>query len=232
MNDLEYFFSNHADHRIHKWHHYFEIYDRHFSGYRDKPLHLLEIGVKHGGSLQMWKHYFGAEAHIYGVDVNPECKKLEEERVQIFIGDQAERDFLTSLTEQIPRIDILIDDGGHTMVQQINTFEVMFPHVDANGTYVVEDMHSSYWREFGGGYGESNSFAEYAKHFIDAIHAWHSEQTDVFEVSDFTRSAHGLHFYDSVLVIEKRPMQAPFRLKSGKGTLAKKGLLGKLGIKR
>jgi len=129
-------------------HHYFEIYNRHFWVYLDKPLHVIEIGVNHGGSSQIWKHTtFGAEVHIYGVDVNPDGKKLEEERVQVFIGELADQDFLTSLTEQIPHIDILIDDGGHTMVQQINTIEIMFLHLDANGTYVVEDMHSSYWRQ-------------------------------------------------------------------------------------
>jgi hypothetical protein len=38
-------------------------------------------------------------------------------------------------------------------------------------------------------------------------------------VSDFTRSAHGLHFYGSVLVIEKRPMQAPVESKTGTASI-------------
>ena len=85
----------------------------------------------------MWKDYFGPEARIYGVDVNPGCKNLEEDRVSIFIGNQADRLFLKTLAAEIPRIDILLDDGGHTMVLQINTFEELFPKVSENGVYLT-----------------------------------------------------------------------------------------------
>lgn len=127
MNDLEKYFTENNGNLIHKYKHYFDIYDRHFSRFRGTDVHVLEIGVSHGGSLQMWKSYFGPRAKIYGVDINPDCKQLEEEQIYIFIADQADRGFLSSLLEAIPRIDILIDDGGHTMAQQINTFEVLFP---------------------------------------------------------------------------------------------------------
>jgi len=134
-----------------KWKHYFEIYDRHFSKYRGTDVHVVEFGVFHGGSLQMWKNYFGPQAKIYGIDINPHCKQLEEDRIEILIGDQEDRKFLQSVAEAIPRIDILIDDGGHTMKQQINTFEELFPRIEKNGVYLCEDLHTSYWREYGGG---------------------------------------------------------------------------------
>ena len=60
------FFENHPHRMIHKWMHYFEIYERHFNQFRGKPMSMLEFGVLHGGSLQMWKYYFGKEARIYG----------------------------------------------------------------------------------------------------------------------------------------------------------------------
>lgn len=110
MNDLEKFFEANTGHLIHKWMHYFEIYDRHFASFRGTDVHILEFGVSQGGSLDMWKHYFGPRCRIYGVDINPHCKALEDEDVTIFIGDQEDRDFLRSLTAKIPRIDILIDD--------------------------------------------------------------------------------------------------------------------------
>ena len=123
MNDLEaYFFAN-TGNLIHKWRHYFEIYDRHFSRFRGKPINVLEIGVGQGGSLQMWKEYFGPSARIFGIDINPNCKAVEEDRIRIFIGDQEDQAFLAASADKIGRIDILIDDGGHTMQQQINTFE-------------------------------------------------------------------------------------------------------------
>ena len=74
MNDLERFFSSEDHHLITKWKHYFEIYDRYLSRYRDTAVNIMEIGVFHGGSLQMWRDYFGPAANIYGVDINPEAK--------------------------------------------------------------------------------------------------------------------------------------------------------------
>ncbi|MDH5445116.1 MAG: class I SAM-dependent methyltransferase [Gammaproteobacteria bacterium] len=215
MNDLENYFKNNTGKLIHKWQHYFEIYDRHFSAYRGKEVHIVEFGIFQGGSLQMWKDYFGPKAKIYGVDINPHCKKLEEEQVQVFIGDQEDRSFLRSLANKIPKIDILIEDGGHTMKQQIHTFEELYPHVAEDGVYLCEDTHTSYWKGFGGGYKRRGSFIEYSKNWIDDIHAWHSRQPSKLKVSEFTRSAHSLHFYDSVVVIEKRKMEKPYDLKTG-----------------
>ncbi len=123
MNDLEKYFENNQGRLIHKWMHYFEIYDRHFSQFRNQDVYVLEIGVNQGGSLQMWKDYFGKNAKIYGVDINYRCKDFEEEGLKIFIGSQEDRSFLKSLKSQLPRIDILIDDGGHKMKQPIITLQ-------------------------------------------------------------------------------------------------------------
>lgn len=219
MNDLEKYFTANTGRLIHKWQHYFDIYDRHFSRFRGTDVHLIEFGVAQGGSLQMWKDYFGPRARIFGADINPRCKKLEEDRIEIFIGDQSDREFLRSLGERLPRIDILIDDGGHTMEQQIRTFEELFPRVDPRGVYLCEDLHTSYWPDWGGGYRKRGTFIEYSKHFIDRIHAWHSLQPRRLQVTDFTRSAHSLHYYDSILVIEKRPVEMPFRVMKGQAEI-------------
>ncbi len=219
MNDLEAYFAKNTGNLIHKWQHYFEIYDRHSARYRGTDVHLLEIGVFQGGSLQMWKDYFGPQARIFGVDINPACQQFEEENVRIFIGDQADRGFLRTLARDVPRIDILIDDGGHTMRQQIHTFEELFPHVQPNGIYLCEDIHTSYWRPYGGGYHRRGTFIEYSKEFIDALHAWHSQEPGRLDVTDFTRSVSGLHFYDSILVIEKSPREKPYDVKTGQPRL-------------
>ncbi len=99
----------------------------------------------------MWKKYFGQNAKIYGVDINPNCKNLEEGNIEIFIGSQSDRTFLRKIKEQIPPIDILIDDGGHTMTQQIVTFEELFGHIKETGIYLCEDTHTSYQIMYGGG---------------------------------------------------------------------------------
>lgn len=218
MNDLESYFINNKGRRIFKWHHYFEIYDRHFNKFRNKEIVVLEIGILHGGSLQMWKEYFGPKAKIYGIDTNPKCKEFEEENVKIFIGSQSDRKFLGEIKKQMPPIDILIDDGGHTMEQQIVTFEEMFDYIKEEGVYLCEDLHTSYWEEYGGGYKNPNTFIEYSKNFIDYLHAFHSP-TNKLQVNSFTKSAHSLHYYDSILVIEKRKIEKPFTLKTGKKSL-------------
>ena len=167
MNDLEDFFSKHEGPLLHKWLHYFEIYERHFAKFRGQPIHIVEFGVSQGGSLEMWRHYFGPLVQIYGVDINPHCKQFEGPGTQIFIGDQQDRNFLRSLARTIPTIDILIDDGGHTMQQQIATYEELFPQVSSHGVYLIEDLHTSYWKSFGGGYRKRRTFIEYSKDFID-----------------------------------------------------------------
>lgn len=219
MNDLEKYFSENKGRLINKWNHYFEIYDRHFSRFRGTDVHVVEFGVSQGGSLRMWKQYFGPHAKIYGIDINPHCKQLEEGQIEILIGDQADRSFLRSVAAQIPRIDVLIDDGGHTMEQQIHTFEELFSRIHENGVYLCEDMHTSYWPAWGGGVRRRGTFVEYSKNFIDYINAWHSAQTRKLDVSDFTRSVHSLHYYCSVLAIEKKPTEKPFFQKTGAATI-------------
>lgn len=214
-NDLEKYFRNNTDRLIHKWNHYFDIYDRHFNRFRNKEIVILEIGVSHGGSLQMWKNYFGKNAKIYGIDIDPKCKELEEDNIKIFIGSQSDRKFLKEVKKSIPKIDILIDDGGHTMEQLRVSFEELFDHVKSNGVYLAEDLHTSYWLAFGGGYKRRNTFIEYSKDFIDYLNAYHSRQKKL-NVNSFTKSVDSLHYYDSILVIEKRIKKEPFHEKTGK----------------
>ncbi len=219
MNDLEAYFRQNQGRTIHKWTHYFEVYERHFSRFRGKDINILEIGVAQGGSLQMWKHYFGNRATIYGVDVNPLCKALEEDNIKIFIGSQSDKQFLRKLKATIPKCDLLIDDGGHTMVQQIVTFEEMFDHVKSDGVYLVEDLHTSYAIEFGGGYRRRGTFIEYSKSFIDYLNAYHSEQ-GALKTNSFTESVASLHYYDSVLVIEKARRGRPSHEMTGSVRIA------------
>jgi hypothetical protein len=76
MNDLTSFFYANTGPLLNKWNHYFEIYDRHFARFRGKPIKLVEFGVSQGGSLKMWKDYFGSQVRLIGVDINPLCKQF------------------------------------------------------------------------------------------------------------------------------------------------------------
>jgi cephalosporin hydroxylase len=217
INPLRAYFLANEGRLIHKWMHYFDIYDSHLTRFRGQPVTLMEFGVYHGGSLQMWKHYLGAAARIVGVDINPACKGLEEPQIEVHIGDQEDRAFVTALGELIGPIDIVIDDGGHTMTQQISTFEALFPALALGGVYVVEDLHTSYWEEYGGGYRAPGTFVEYAKDLIDQLHAWHSRD-DQLTVTDYTTHVRAIHAYDSVIVFEKATVPPPEVRMTGKAS--------------
>jgi len=213
--DLFDYFASNTGRLIFKWMHYFDIYEKHFAAFRNRDIKFLEIGVFHGGSLQMWKNYFGPRAQIIGVDINPKCKEFEEDNIHIEIGSQEDRGFLRELAAKHGPFDIVLDDGGHSMGQQIVSFQELYNHVRRDGLYLCEDLHTSYWKEWGGGYRHQNTFIEFAKGLIDELHAWHSKDPESFQVSTFTQSAFGLHFYDSMLVIEKRLVTPPLSRATG-----------------
>ncbi len=201
---------------MNKWMHYFDIYDRHFARFQNKAPVMLEIGVYHGGSLGMWKEYFGPGAKIIGVDINPRAKRFADEQVTIEIGDQSDRTFLRQLRASYPRIDILLDDGGHTVEQQRVSFEEMFGAVAHDGVYLIEDAHTSYWAEYGGGLREEGSFIEFCKCLVDDLNAWHVREWEGKDPSEVAKAAHSISFYDSVVAIEKRLKTPPFARMTGK----------------
>lgn len=149
-NDLWKFYLNGRHRAIHKWLHYFEIYDKWFSPYRGKDITFVEIGVQNGGSVQMWKEYFGGGARIIGIDVDEKCRQFDDGEIKIEIGSQEDTAFWDYFKAKYPKVDILLDDGGHTMNQQKVTFKAMFPHIADGGLYMCEDTHTSYWPDTGG----------------------------------------------------------------------------------
>ena len=143
-NDLQkYFDAVKSGPGIWKWRHYFEIYDRHFEKFRNKEVNILEIGIYSGGSLGMWKSYFGPRCRIYGVDIQEACRVYQGEGVEVFIGDQGNLDFWRSFKEKVPYLDIIVDDGGHKTGEQIATIEELLPHLRPGGIYLCEDVHGT-----------------------------------------------------------------------------------------
>ena len=207
----EYFWNKSKVLLLHKWHHYFKIYDRHFKKFMGKNPTILEIGVYKGGSLEMWNDYFDKQCTIYGIDIDPSVidipAKLNASNIHISIGDQENRAFWREYLKDKPKFDIVIEDGGHTMRQQIVTYEELYDHVSDNGVYLCEDLHTSYWAEYGGGLDNPNSFIEYSKKFIDQLNYYHIKQPlyehyqPIFE--KFRKSTNSVHYYDSIIVLEK-----------------------------
>ena len=155
----DFFEARRAGPGIWKWTHYFDLYHRHLARFVGRQPHVMEIGVYSGGSLDMWRAYFGAGCRIYGVDLQPACKVYEREDTRIFIGDQGDRAFWRSL--QLPALDVLIDDGGHRPEQQIATLEEMLPRLRPGGVFLCEDIH-----------GMHNRFGAYLEGLLKDLNAF------------------------------------------------------------
>jgi len=186
---------------IWKWKHYFPIYERFFRDFVNKSVTFLEIGVASGGSLQMWKRYFGPHAIIIGIDVLPECKACEEDQIEVRIGSQQDPEFLQSVLDEFGPPDIVLDDGSHMMSHVIKTFEFLYPKLPKNGIYLVEDLHTAYWEEYEGGFRRKGTFIERCKDLIDELNAEHTRNE--LPPTEFTKTTLAMHLYDSVAVFER-----------------------------
>lgn len=197
-----YFLAN-GHKRLHKWVHYFDIYEHHFARFRDRQPTVLEIGVQGGGSLAMWRAYFGESATILGLDIDPSCSSHEADGIRIYIGSQNDPAVLAQIMAEHPVLDVIIDDGSHLMADLKASFDYLYPRISPEGVYLVEDTHTCYWPEYGGGLGEPASFIEFVKSKLDEINALHTR--GAAPVTDFTRTTRSICFYDSAVVFEKAP---------------------------
>ncbi len=193
-NPLKSYFNAHEKGRgIWKWIHYFDIYMRHFDRFVGRDVHILEIGIYSGGSLEMWRHFFGERCHVYGVDIEASCRVYENDYTRVFIGDQADRAFWKSVRGQVPVIDIVIDDGGHKTEQQVVTLEETLPHLAPGGVYLCEDVHFT-----------NNDFAAYAYGLVKCLNDLPCDDIIAgFAPSEFQKWIDGIHFYPFAIVIEK-----------------------------
>lgn len=151
-----------------KFEHYFEIYDELFRPFFNKPITFVEIGVLDGGSLFMWRELFGAKARIIGIDLNPSALRWVEYGFEIYIGSQSDPNFLVKIANELGAVDIILDDGGHTYLQQLVSFKNLIDTINFDGLYVVEDTHTSYSPGFG---PKKFSFIEHTKIIIDEINS-------------------------------------------------------------
>jgi hypothetical protein len=197
---------------VHKWPHYLPVYERHFAPYRGTPVKMLEIGVSQGGSLELWRRYFGQDAVIFGIDIDPACAQRVDPPNQVRIGSQADPDFLRAVVSEMGAPDIILDDGSHIASHQRASFETLFPLLRDGGLYLIEDVHTAYWSWLEGGHRRPGTAIEFAKSLIDDMHAWyHPERTRTNAKTEIS----GISFHDSLVVIEKRNHASPVHFKVG-----------------
>jgi hypothetical protein len=192
-------FEQHHGRVIHKFPHHIGVYEKLFAPLNDgRDLTILEIGLADGGSLELWRKYFGQNATIIGVDIQDKSFLAEDVDAKILVGDQGKDEFWQAALPQIGRPDIIIDDGSHMCLDQLVTFSALFEVLNDGGLYIVEDIHTSYRAFYGGGLKHPCSLVEYLKRVIDNMHssehAGLSDQSHIFS----------LQIYPNLAVIEKR----------------------------
>jgi cephalosporin hydroxylase len=220
--DMHRFFYGHEGPVVHKWHHYLAIYDRHLSQFRGRPFRLLEIGVSHGGSLALWRKYFGPEAILFGIDVDPRCRSLDGRDAQVRIGSQTDREFLAQTVREMGGLDVVIDDGSHIASHQRASLKLLWPHLSADAVYICEDLQAAYERgHYEGGFRRKTTFIEFAKRTVDDMHVDFHRHGE--ELQGAGRSIAGIHFYSGIVVIEKRPQQPPLAIRVGGSRLQDRG---------
>jgi hypothetical protein len=149
-------------------HNYCDKYAKYLPFERYDKLNILEIGILDGKSLLTWKEYF-YRSNILGIDINPDCKQYEESRISVEIGSQADGNFLSRTWQQYGPFDMILDDGSHMNEHVIYSFQHLWGSVKSGGVYVIEDIGTSYWDEWGGGYLRNNTSMEYFKKLSDDI---------------------------------------------------------------
>jgi hypothetical protein len=141
---------------LHHWLEYGEHYERNLAPLRSKflandgaVLNMLEIGVQSGGSINVWKDYFGSMLRYTGADINPKCTRFENkaDHVSIEIGDQSDNDFLSELCNQYGPFDLIIDDGSHTTAHILPSLLSLWGCLNNDAVYAIEDLHTmSMWK--------------------------------------------------------------------------------------
>lgn len=112
-------------------HGYCPFYEKHLP---KNPKKILEIGVKEGASIRMWKEWF-PNAEIHGLDLFEEFPIPDIEGVIFHKGNQLDHVLLHTLRKE--NFDLIIDDGSHNSRDQLVTFFSLY-----NGkTYFIEDTH-------------------------------------------------------------------------------------------
>lgn len=217
---LEDLYREHKGKGTDKWLSYLAAYDRILAAYRDKPIRLLEIGVQNGGSLEIWSEYFLHAETIVGCDIVSACGSLtyDDPCISVIVGDITASTTETAIADKAAVFDLIIDDGSHRSSDIIKTFLRYFPRLEVGGSYIVEDLHCSYWEQFEGGLFDPFSAVSFFKRVGDVLNHQHwgirKERVDILR-GFFTKyglalsesdlsTVQSVEFLNSICVIRKQ----------------------------
>ena len=206
---FERLFRNHDGKLIDKWHHYLPLYDRYFGHLKGSAVRVLEIGVSGVGSLEIWRSFFGPDATLYGIDIDPACARYDRLHGQVWIGSQDDPDFMRKVVDEMGGADLVIDDGSHITEHIRASLNVPFALVSEDGLYWIEDLHATYWASRDGGYQDESTVINDFRQMYDDMHHWYHQMPQ--QVGATADTLAGIHLHDSVAVLEKATVSLPQR---------------------
>lgn len=178
-----------------------QIYEDLFANFRNTEKSILEIGINRGDSLRMWREYF-PKARIMGADIRQSTLGKCGKGVETYYLDQSSRADLCAFSAD-KNFVIIIDDGGHVVSHQILTFEVLWPHINSGGLYIIEDIETSYWTDSKHNYVDSHpTCVEYFKNMIFELNSF--GQTHKTETTLYQKTVDHIRFYPNMIVIKKK----------------------------
>jgi SAM-dependent methyltransferase len=141
MEDLEIIFLKYDTDKNVYFHNYTRQYNSLLHNFREKPIKYLEIGVGKGDSIKAFRETFKKSTCCLGLDTDSRCKNYEDVENNVFveIGDATDSNFIQQITTKYGSFDVILDDGSHKNKDVIKSFELLFPLLNDNGLYIVED---------------------------------------------------------------------------------------------
>jgi hypothetical protein len=114
---------------------------------------ILEVGIASGESLPIWRKHFGT---VFGLDITLAGVKQPYPHAHLFECDQhdlaaLQRVATSIMTELGGPLDMIIDDGAHTGLATLNTWQAFWPILKPGGVYCIEDWGTGYWPYFSDG---------------------------------------------------------------------------------
>jgi len=141
LDTMDHIFSKYNTDKNRTFHNLSRQYHQLFNEIREKPIKYLEIGVHNGNSLYAMRETFKNATLLVGIGNHPESKSFVNQSNHVFIeiGNVTDPAFINSLISMYGTFDIILDDGSHVNRDVIKSFELLFPLLNDDGIYVVED---------------------------------------------------------------------------------------------
>jgi hypothetical protein len=108
-------------------------------------------------------------------------------------------------------VDIVLDDGSHQMKHIPVTLNYLFQHLSQGGIYMIEDLHTAYWKRWGGGYRAKANFFGFVMDLVDDMHHWYHAKG--IKHTAISKNCSGIHVHDSIVVLEKNKVYEPVNSK-------------------